>query len=378
MPWSGLPGHRGCDRGAVDQQLAIEARVGVGDQRAPVGDSPIEQRPLRREAAARQELERGVVGRDHADLRAEFDRQVAQREPAFDAERAHGRASIFDCVADPRRGTGARKQVQGQVLGGHAGWQGPFEPHAHAVRLALGQGLCRQHMGALGRADAEGQSEPRPPLVQVWLSPQTSVLPGSTMPSSGPMTCTMPWPGSPQIEEAHAGRLRAVLQGLPQRGTCSMGATVAHRQRRHRVVCRGEGQVGALDVHAALGHVSQRRRAGEVVQQVAVDVQQGPAVAQIADDVAVPDLVEQRAAAHACSLRIASHSSAPKRRKTWRTSRPGGGGATTCDSRKAARAASTASRAGTSDELQARSPCGSPCAGSRAGRKPASCRLARH
>src|SRR5579859_3199757 len=35
-------------------------------------------------------------------------------------------------------------------------------------------------------------SVPKAPCVEVWLSPQTIVLPGCVMPSSGPMTCTMP------------------------------------------------------------------------------------------------------------------------------------------------------------------------------------------
>ncbi len=37
---------------------------------------------------------------------------------------------------------------------------------------------------------------PRAPWVEVWESPQTTVMPGSDRPSSGPMTCTMPWSSS--------------------------------------------------------------------------------------------------------------------------------------------------------------------------------------
>ena len=39
-------------------------------------------------------------------------------------------------------------------------------------------------------------SAPMAPWVLVWLSPQTMVMPGSERPSSGPMTCTMPWRSS--------------------------------------------------------------------------------------------------------------------------------------------------------------------------------------
>ena len=40
-------------------------------------------------------------------------------------------------------------------------------------------------------------SAPKAPWVEVWLSPQTIVMPGSVRPCSGPMTWTMPWLGSP-------------------------------------------------------------------------------------------------------------------------------------------------------------------------------------
>ena len=38
---------------------------------------------------------------------------------------------------------------------------------------------------------------PNAPWVEVWLSPHTIVRPGWVRPCSGPITCTMPWPGSP-------------------------------------------------------------------------------------------------------------------------------------------------------------------------------------
>ena len=38
---------------------------------------------------------------------------------------------------------------------------------------------------------------PKAPWVDVWLSPQTTVIPGWVRPSSGPMMWTMPWLRSP-------------------------------------------------------------------------------------------------------------------------------------------------------------------------------------
>jgi len=39
-------------------------------------------------------------------------------------------------------------------------------------------------------------SVPIAPSVVVWLSAQATVIPGCTSPSSGPITCTMPWRAS--------------------------------------------------------------------------------------------------------------------------------------------------------------------------------------
>ena len=36
-------------------------------------------------------------------------------------------------------------------------------------------------------------TEPKAPCVDVWLSPHAMVMPGWVRPSSGPMTCTIPW-----------------------------------------------------------------------------------------------------------------------------------------------------------------------------------------
>ena len=62
--------------------------------------------------------------------------------------------------------------------------------------LALAQRLRCEHAFAFAGADAEGDARRRRRACEVWLSPQTSVTPGRVKPSSGPMTCTMPWRSS--------------------------------------------------------------------------------------------------------------------------------------------------------------------------------------
>ena len=47
-------------------------------------------------------------------------------------------------------------------------------------------------------------SAPKAPWVEVWLSPQTRVMPGRVTPCSGPITCTMPWRSSRNGMYGHA------------------------------------------------------------------------------------------------------------------------------------------------------------------------------
>ena len=71
-----------------------------------------------------QIVDRRRVGRDHAGARAGLDRHVAQRQPAFDRQRANRRARILDGVADRAVGADAGDDREDHVLG--------VEPRRHA------------------------------------------------------------------------------------------------------------------------------------------------------------------------------------------------------------------------------------------------------
>ena len=67
-------------------------------------------------------------------------------------------------------------------------------------------------------------SAPNAPCVAVWLSPQTTVMPGWVRPSSGPITCTTPWrslwmprhtmPNSAQLASSFAICLAAIASAM--------------------------------------------------------------------------------------------------------------------------------------------------------------------
>jgi len=101
-----------------------------------------------------------------------------------------------------------------------------------------------------------------------------------------------------EVEEADAGRLRLLAQAGTQAFAGREAVMDAVRRTGDGVVGRGEGQLRVADSQAALQHVRERPAAGEIVQQVAVDMQQRPAVAEVGDHVGVPDLVDHRSCGH--------------------------------------------------------------------------------
>jgi hypothetical protein len=78
------------------------------------------------------------------------------------------------------------------VLRGDAVGQLAVDLDAHVLGLLLDQRLRGEHMLDL-EVPMPCASAPNAPCVEVWLSPQTIVVPGSVKPCSGPMTWTMPW-----------------------------------------------------------------------------------------------------------------------------------------------------------------------------------------
>ena len=170
-------------------------------------------------------------------------------------------------------------------------------------------------------------SAPNAPCVEVWLSPQTTVMPGSVAPCSGPITCTMPW------------RLSFILNCVtPRRSQLASSVSTCRLRRRigdaaaavgggHVVVAHRE--VGRQPPHLAPGDLQalEGLRAGDLVQQVAVDVQQRGAVFLGVQDVVVPELVVEGASCHGEAFQMAEASRARvTRRARARPREPAVGG----------------------------------------------------
>src|SRR3546814_469570 len=88
-----------CSSDLIDDDLSVEYRIRIARQRAPVAYCFVPQSAPWRHGTAGEIFESDVVRRDEPVFRAEFDRQVADRQPTFDAESTDGASRILDRVA---------------------------------------------------------------------------------------------------------------------------------------------------------------------------------------------------------------------------------------------------------------------------------------
>ena len=160
------------------------------------GDGAVPQRALGREGPALEIGEGRVVGGDHAPCGAQLDREVADGEAALDGERADGAARVLDRIARAAGCADLADQVQDQVLGRDAPADLAFERR----RANAWGGAARWSASpAHARARSSRCRRPARPCRRACRCGCRRTPAGcraASAPSSGPITCTMPWPGS--------------------------------------------------------------------------------------------------------------------------------------------------------------------------------------
>ena len=139
-------------------------------------------------------------------------------------------------------------------------------------------------------------SAPNAPWVEVWLSPQTMVVPGRVQPCSGPMMWTMPWRDivHGEIFDAEIGGV--LRQGGDLLAAFRIGDALVAVLGRHIVVGHRQGQFGAAHLAAGVAQALKGLGAGHFMDQVAVDIDHGRLARRGVHQMRVPDLVVQRLA----------------------------------------------------------------------------------
>lgn len=136
-------------------------------------------------------------------------------------------------------------------------------------------------------------SAPNAPCVEVWLSPQTTVVPGWVSPSWGPTTCTTPCSTSP----SGCSRTPKSAQFLRRVSSCvrETGSAMGLSMSRVGVLWSSVAMVRSVlrTGRPALRRPSKALRAGHLVQQVQIDEEKVGLALRAPDDMVVPDLLRE-------------------------------------------------------------------------------------
>ena len=286
----GAPGDERRERGRVDDDLLVELGVVVAAQVAPRLDGAVPLDPGRGMVAAAQVVVGGVVGGDHAGAGAGLDRHVAHRHPGFHRQGADGAAAELEDVALTTTGADPGDHREHDVLGGDAVAELAVDGDRHRPERLQRQGLGGEHVLDLGGADAEGQGAERPVRggVAVAADDGHARLGEAQLRADHVHDALL---GVAHRKDRDAELLAVAAQGL------DLGA--AHRvgDRAGRggdvVVLGGEGEVGAAHRAPAQAQPVERLRAGDLVQQVEVDVEQVGLTLAAAHHVRLPHLLGQ-------------------------------------------------------------------------------------
>ena len=298
---AGPPGDHRRDLGAVEPDLAIEGGPGIARQRPPTRQRPVPVGTLRRVGPSFEIPERRLVRRHHAGARPGLDRHVAESEPPFHRQPRDRRAGIFDDMLGGAGGADPGDDRQDHVLCRNTSAEPSVDRDAHGAQRALPQRLGRQHVGHLGRADAEGERADGAMGRGMAVATDDEEA-GLAQPLLRPDDVHDALARIVEAEQRHAVRCRVADELLDHEAALGIRnpGDVA-RAGQHIMIRRGKGALRRAQLDAALPQpVEGRRRA--VMDEVAVDVEQGLAVIPLDDAVARPDLLEHGARRLAASV----------------------------------------------------------------------------
>ena len=134
-------------------------------------------------------------------------------------------------------------------------------------------------------------SAPNAPWVEVWLSPHTMVVPGRVKPCSGPMIWTMPWRRSRSLKYSMPNS--RALSASVAIWSADSGSSMPLERSVVGTLWSTTASVFSGARTRAAGHAQalEGLRAGHLVHQMPVDIEQAGAVGRLMHQMGVPDLV---------------------------------------------------------------------------------------
>ena len=234
----------------IDRQLVI--RAGVGREGPPLGDRGIPVGALRRVRLALDVREGGLVRGDETGPRATLDGHVADGHPLFHRQAADGLAAVLEDVARAAAHADARDEVEDDVLGRDARLEAAVDVAPRTTRGGRWSSVWVASTISTSEVPMPNASAPNAPWVAVCESPHTMVMPGCVRPSSGPMTCTIPWWSEPRVYTGTPNSVQLRSSWATWKAACWSRMGRPRRRRGRLMVRRGDGPLRMADRDAAV------------------------------------------------------------------------------------------------------------------------------
>ena len=293
---AGAPSDTRRDVGSVNHDRFVENRAFVSVQCLPIGKRCIPCLALGCHRTALEIAKGRFIGRNQASACAALDAHVADGQAFFDAHRLEHGAAIFDDVAGAARCADHADHMHDDVLGGDAGAHFALDPHFHRLGLLQQQRLRRQHVLNLARADAKCQRAKTAVAGRVRIAANDC---GARKRKALFRPHHMDDPlFRVRIADVADAKVRRVLfqrgqllraLGVLDRDLATIG--IAARGGRQIVIRNSQGEFGPAHLAPCKAQSLKGLRAGHLVDQMPVDVDdRGPVVAGL-DHVIVPDFL---------------------------------------------------------------------------------------
>ncbi len=294
MAGVGSPGDVRRQFRGVDDDLTVEDRVVVAAQLQPLLDGRVPLVAARGVRSPLEVVEGDVVGRDHPGSRSRFDRHVADGHPRFHRQCLDGRSAVLDDVPLTAAGADLGDDGEHEVLGGDSARQDPIHGDRHRAEGAQGQRLCRENVLDLARADTERQRAERAMGRRVAIAADDR-HPRLSEAELRPDDVDDALLGIPHAMQANAELGAVATQRVDLLARNGVGDREFDADRRNVVVLGGERQVWSPYSPAGGAQAVECLWAGDLVDEVKVDVEQVGLAVDALDDVRVPDLFRQSA-----------------------------------------------------------------------------------
>ena len=263
------------------------ASVGSWLQRARAAS---QSAPLGGELATVEVLESGVVGGDEARARAAFDRHVADGHAGFHVEGADGRTGVFENCAGAAADADFGDEGENDVLGGDAVAEHTVDLDFKGFGWALKEALRREDVLNFGSADAECEGSESAVGGRVGIAADH----GHTGLREAQFRAD-------NVDDALVVGVHAVAGDAEfdavgfELGDLFGGDGIEDGQgpvgRRNGVVRGGDGEVWATDFEAAGAKAGEGLRAGDFVDEVEIDIEQGGCAGLFVDFMVVPNFL---------------------------------------------------------------------------------------